>query len=61
MIRKHWEMTLITTTDKSEANIRELFVRKTHITIMNIIGEGILSVGIVILSLQNRVLSNEVL
>ena len=36
-------MTLITTTDKSEENIRELFVHKTHITIMDIIGEGTLS------------------
>ena len=35
-------MTLIMT-DKSEENIRELFVHKTHITIMDIIGEGTLS------------------
>ena len=42
IIRKYWEMILIMT-DKSEENIRELFVHKTHITIMDIIGEGTLS------------------
>ena len=30
-----------TESDKSEMNIKELFIRKTDIQIMNIIGEGI--------------------
>ena len=43
MIRKYWEMTLVTTTEKSEADIKELFICKKHLTIMDIIGEGTLS------------------
>ena len=42
MIRKYWEMTLVTT-EKSEADIKELFICKKHLTIMDIIGEGTLS------------------
>ena len=39
-IKKHWGAIAIETTKKSEANIKELLIRRTDIQVMNIIGEG---------------------
>lgn len=39
-IKKHWGAIAIETTEKSEANIKELLIRRTDIQVMNIIGEG---------------------
>ena len=42
-IKKHWGAIAIDqeTTEKSEANIKELLIQRTDIQVMNIIGEGI--------------------
>lgn len=40
IVKKHWDTTLITETNKSEASIKGLIVHKMQIQITNLIGEG---------------------